>query len=143
MADTVNTIWIYPPLAMNASYATTDFSEHQRRIIVKLTNESDGTGESGVIKINRSDLRGPNGVEPGSLAIEEINWSVHGFNYVTLDFDQTTDQTIGILRGDGYVTYPGGLVDQGSGGTGDIILSTDGGVDGSMYDITLNIRLKQ
>lgn len=116
-----------------------------RHYIVHLTNESDGTGESGVSKIDLSTLIGPDGTAPTRSSIIEIDYSVSGFNYVTLAWDHTTDDVAMVLRGNGYNDFSGdgGLVDPAStGGTGDILLTTDGAIDGAMYDIRLKIRLK-
>lgn len=113
--------------------------ESPKHLIVTMTNESDGTGESGVVKVDKSAKTGPNGSEPSKFKVMEINWNVQGFNYVTLDFDRGTDVEIDVLSGSGYKSYEafGGLVDDGSGGTGDVILTTDGGADGSTYTITM------
>lgn len=116
-----------------------------RHYTVHLTNESDGTGESGVAKIDISALTGPDGTAPTRTSIMEIDYSVAGFNYITLAWDHTADDVAMVLKGNGYVDFSesGGLVDPAStGGTGDILLTTDGGADGSSYDITLKIRLK-
>ena len=116
-----------------------------RKRAVRLTNVSDGTGESAVIKIDKSALIGPAGIEPGRLVIEEIVWNITGFTSVRLFWDHTTDDEIDILSGAGYRDYTavGGLVDPASsGGTGDIILTTAGNVSGATYDITIVCRLK-
>ena len=68
-----------------------------------------------------------------------------GFNYVTLAWDHTTDDEIAVLSGQSVIDWSsiGGNVDpQSTGGTGDILLTTDGGADGSSYDITLYMRPK-
>ena len=48
-----------------------------RNHIVRLTNISDGTGESDVIKVNISGLTGPDGIvgtAPDSFAIKYVDW---------------------------------------------------------------------
>ena len=130
MADTVTT---------NVVFSGT------RHYIVHLTNESDGTGESAVSKIDISTLTGPDGTAPTKTSIMEIDYAVSGFNYITLAWDHTTDDVAMVLKGNGYVNFEadGGLVDPAStGGTGDILLTTDGSADGSSYDIRIKIRLK-
>lgn len=118
--------------------STVLFSGSQR-YAVRLTNISDGTGESGVVKVDKSAL-GAN-----KLAIEEIEWGIQGFDYVALYFDHDTDDEAAVLSGNGYKDYRGfgGLVDPNStGGTGDIILTTGGAAAGASYDITLHVKLK-
>lgn len=124
---------------------STTVYESPKTLVVVLTNESDGTGESGVVKVDKSTLTGPNGAVPSRLKIMEMSWVVTGFNYVTLDWDADTDDEIDVLSGTGYVSYEhiGGLVDpQSTGATGDILLTTDGGADGSTYSIKLVIQKK-
>ena len=116
-----------------------------RRYAVRLINVSDGTGESGVTKIDISTLTGPSGSAPTSLVIEEIQWDVQGFNSVRLNFDHTTDDEAVVLSGVGYADYRavGGLKDPSStGGTGDLLLTTDGNVSGATYNIMIVVRLK-
>lgn len=130
MADTVNTQVVY---------------EGARRHIVHLTNESDGTGESGVTKVDISTLTDGAGEVATSSTIDLIEYSVWGFNYVVLRWDHTTDDEIAVLFGQGVSDWyaMGGLTDPGSaGGTGDLLLTTDGGADGSGYDITIHLRPK-
>lgn len=123
---------------------TTLFAGTRRRA-VQLTNVSDGTGESAVIKVDKSTLIGPNGLEPSKLVIEEIIWSVKGFDAITLAWDHTTDDTAEVMSGNGGrdYTYLGGLADPASvGGTGDLVLTTIGAAASAVYDITLILRLK-
>ncbi len=136
MADTVNIQVIYNGI---------------RRQFIHLTNESDGTGEneggggSGVTKFNVSDFTDGAGLTATRSTIDLIEYSVSGFNYVVLEWDHTTNDEIAVLSGQGTLDWymAGGKTDPGSsGGTGDILLTTDGAVDGASYDITLHIRPK-
>lgn len=116
----------------------------KRKYIVRLTNVSDGTGESAVIKVDKSTLTGTNGLEPGRLAVESIQWAMQGFTSVRLFWDHTTDDELAMLSLAGFFAYEGGLVDPNSaGGTGDIILTTAGATSGATYDITLYLKLKE
>lgn len=130
MADTVTT----QILASGPRYHT-----------VHLTNISDGTGESGVIKVDISTLNLGNGVAPTRTSVKEIQWSIQGFTSVRFYWDHTTDDTIGVLAaGNGYAEFGmlGFLSDPGSaGGTGDILLTTAGATTGATYDITLVLTL--
>jgi hypothetical protein len=131
MADTVDTLVTFAG---------------RRRRVVRLTNISDGTGESVVAKVTKSALTGPNGSAPSKIVVEEIQYSVQGFTSVRLFWDHTVDDEIAMLgSGYGYLNHSkdGGLTDPGSaGGPGDIILTTAGAVSGATYDITLVLRLK-
>lgn len=131
MADTVNT---------NVLFNGT------RRRVVQLTNVSDGTGESDVVKVDVSALTGPDGSAPTYIVIEEITWSIQGFTSVRLEFDATTDDEAVVLgAGNGYMNFvnAGGLKDpKSTGTTGDLLLTTAGAVSGATYDITLVVRLK-
>ena len=111
---------------------------------VRLINESDGTEESAVVKVDKSGLTGPlSGLEPTSLSVEEIECDIQGFNYVTIEWDHDTNDKIVTLSDSGYFDFRdiGGLDDPVStGGTGDIVITTDGAADGASYNITLRCR---
>lgn len=129
MADTVSTNTIF---------------NGQRKLIIQLNSVSDGTGESAVVKVDKSTLIGLDGAEPSKLVVESIDWMVDGMT-VELFFDRTSDVKIATLVGSGYTDYmcPGpGLQDTGTGGTGDIILTTTGASAGDSYKILLVLRKK-
>lgn len=125
--------------------ATKLVGDFKRYNIYHFTNESDGTGESGVTKLDISGITDPNGATCTYTAIDRIEFSVWGFNYVVLKWDHSTDDMIAVLFGQGVMDFSdiGGKVDpRSSGGTGDILLTTDGGADGSGYNIVLYVRPK-
>ena len=116
-----------------------------RHYVVHITNESDGTGEAAVSKIDISTLTGPDGSAPTKTSVMEIEYAVSGFNYIVLAWDHTANDTIAVLKGQGILDFEadGGLVDPASaGGTGDIVLTTDGAINNASYDIRIKIRLK-
>lgn len=116
-----------------------------RHVARHLTNESDSTGESAVTKIDISTFLDPFGKTCAYANILRIDYSVWGFNYVTLYWDATADDEIAVLRGQGSMDWEafGGKTDPRSdGSTGDVKLTTDGGADGSGYDITIVFRPK-
>jgi hypothetical protein len=118
----------------------------KRRRSVVLTGASDGTGEAGVVKVDRSALIGLTGSSPTKLIIEEVSWTIQGYTAITLAWEHTINDTALILGvGEGYMSFKdvGGLTDPGSaGGQGDIILTTAGHSAGDTYTITLVVRLK-
>ena len=131
MVDVVNTNVIQP--------------NNGRFYAVQITNESDSTGEAAVQKVDMSTLTDAHGNAASYSAIDRIEYSVNGFNYVTLYWDATTDDEIAVLKGNGVKDWSmeGGNVDpQTTGTTGDILLTTDGATDGSSYDITIWLRPK-
>lgn len=144
MADAVSTRWVYPPnwdggLTKEPGYRT---------MTVKLTNYSDGTGESAVTKVNISDLFALNGEVPTYTVIDKIKYEVNGMA-VHLYWDRTPSETIARLNGtsgsvSGCMEFckQGGLVDPQGGGTGDIMLTTVGHTSGDGYDITITFILK-
>lgn len=131
MADTVDSLDLY---------------KGPERYALRLTNISDGTGESAVVKVDKSALTaGYTGAAPSKLVVEEIWYNIQGFTSVRLHWDHTTDDEIAVLSGSGYLdlTKFGGMVDPASAGdTGDIILTTNGNISGATYTIVLVVRLK-
>jgi hypothetical protein len=112
---------------------------------VRLTNISDGTGETLVTKINLTTLTMPPGTpQPTSCGIEEIQWISQGFTSIRLYFDHSTDDVAALLSGNGYRCFePTGVLGdpKSAGGNGNILLSTAGAVSGATYDILLTVRL--
>jgi hypothetical protein len=111
---------------------------------VRLTNISDGTGEALVPKVILSNMSLENGVLPARTSIKEIQWSIQGFSNVQLYWDRPTDVLAAILAtGNGYMEFGalGMSSDVGSGGTGDILLTTVNNIAGATYDITLVVTL--
>jgi len=115
--------------------------------IVRLTGVSDSTGETNVVKVDLSTLTGPdNGVATGSLRVDLIEYDVQGYSHINLEWDGTTDTNLARLSGQGmkvYQTPYGGLQDDSTGGTGDILLTSVGAAANASYDITLHLRKKQ
>ncbi len=132
MVDTVDSTVILNTLGQSERY------------VIHLTNESDGTGESGVIKVNISDFLLASGSAPTTTTVNSIHYSIGGFNYVVVEWEHTTNDEIAVLSGNGLLEFTGfgGKDDPSStGGAGDIVLTTDGSVDGGHYDILLDITM--
>lgn len=130
MADTVNSKTIF-----NGS----------RKLIMQFTNLSDGTGESAVVKVDKSTFTGPNGLEPSSLQIEKIEGEAVGMQ-VFIYADHTTDVTIARIGGLGRfcIDYrpTGGISTSGAGETGDITFTTNGHASGDSYNIIIHMKKK-
>ena len=122
----------------------------QNRYVARFTNICDGTGESGVVKVDRSALTGPDGTSPLKLAIEEVDWDVQGFTYISVFWEDATDQQAMLLSGQGYKDYrhnsrlvPDTFGDQvATPANGDLTFTTAGNVLGDTYDITITLKLK-
>lgn len=139
-----------------ADIVTTKALFIERNIVVaQFTNQSDGTGESDVTKVIRSSQIGPglNHPSPGKIRIDEIQYSIQGFEGVRIYWKNTAsgaDETAVILAGEGYKDFrsAGGLnpTDAGSGTSpvGNIVFSTIGtAAAGDTYDITIWFRYKE
>lgn len=115
-----------------------------KNYVVRLLCTSDGTGESDVVKIDKSALVNGFNVEPSMLKLCCIEWSIQGFSYVALEWDHATDDPIiNMGSGNGWHDYEaaGNLPDPlSAGGTGDILLSSFGAIAGATYDILAKFR---
>lgn len=108
----------------------------QKNLVVKLTNTSDGTGESAVNKVDVSAFGAT------EVKINKIHYSVAGM-VARLLWDATADVTIVDLQGDGCLDASsfGGLTNNaGAGKTGDILLTTAGHSSGDSYTIILEMQ---
>ena len=128
MADTVTVVKLF---------------EGAKHVYFHFTNKSDGTGESAVTKIDISTLTS-DGRTPVSLSLIDIAGNVSGFDFAELLWDHTVDVCISVLSGDVSTSYDsmGGNHDTGTGGTGDILLTTAGGAVNSSYDLVTKWRKK-
>ena len=125
---------------MADTVGTKDLLDSDRHHIVFLRNESDGTGEAAVKKIDVSALGGA----PSTVAITQIWYSTQGMA-VELHWDATTDTLAWCIPADecGHIDFRdmGGLVnDSGSGKTGDIMVTTVGHGAGDGYAIAIQVK---
>jgi len=120
-------------------------------LIIHCLNISDGTGETTVIKADKSAYLARDGAEPASLDIAWVRWAVQGFTSVRLLWDHTTDDRALVLSGSGYDDFRGASQEvvptncylkdpRSAGGPGDLILTTAGASSGATYDITIGLR---
>ena len=117
-------------------------------VAIKLTNISDGTGESAVAKVDVSALEADSrtGLSCTDVNIERIWWQCIGMK-VRILFDASSD-VMAIELGEnqsGNHDYSifGGLVNNaGSGKTGDIKFTTVGASSGDTYTVILYLRKK-
>jgi hypothetical protein len=116
------------------------------RYVAHWTNICDGTGESGVIKVDVSALNNASGAAATYTAVKRIEYNIQGFTSVRLHWDAATDDELAVLpAGSGVLdwTPEGGNVDPlSTTPVGDIKLTTAGNTSGSTYDITIFLTLK-
>tara|TARA_R100000664_G_scaffold23073_1_gene32631 strand:- start:65 stop:466 length:402 start_codon:yes stop_codon:yes gene_type:complete len=116
--------------------------DSQKLAILKFTNESDGTGESSVKKVDVSALGKNNlGESCTRVSIRRIYWATRGMG-VDIEFDATTNVLAIPLPADStgdeyYDLFTGIPNNAGSGITGDIDFTTVGHSSGDAYSIIL------
>lgn len=119
------------------------------QVLVHMTAVSDGTGETAVVKLDKSTVvKLASGAEPTSLDLIAVRWAIQGYKAVQLLWDHTVADLAMVLSGNGYEDFlltheelgpaaARSLVDPRSpGGTGDVVLTSSGAVSGATYDIT-------
>jgi len=115
---------------------------------VKLTNVSDGTGETNVVKVSANSLIASDGGSTQRLSINKIAWSVASGTSatisprVTLLWRGTSNTTIVTLTGSGFwdLTTSGTSPltnNAGAGANGDILLSTAGFTTNAAYTVII------
>lgn len=116
-----------------------------KKLIMHFTNKSDGTGESSVVKVDKSTFIGPNGLEPSSIAIDKIEGVVNG-GILTIQANHTSTLTLAQLNPGGRIkldfTASGGLQTSAAGGTGDIEFTLPASLTAGGYDLILTMRKK-
>lgn len=60
-----------------------------------------GADETNTVIIDLSTKTGPLGTTPSKIKLEEIWWTINGYNYVLLSFDRTVDVNIDYYSGQG------------------------------------------
>ena len=114
----------------------------ERVAILKFTNESDGTGESSVKKVDVSALTtNSKGETCTGVSIARIYWATRGMG-VDIEFDASTNVLAIPLPADStgdeyYDLFTGIPNNAGSGVTGDIDFTTKGHSSGDTYSIIL------
>jgi len=125
-------------------------SDGDRIAVVKLTNISDGTGESSVAKVDVSALANNSAGAACALATIEQVWYDIGGMRVALEWNATTNVVAAVLGGSaaagpgsGYMDFRsfGGVKNTlASGYNGDIDLTTHGHTSHDHYTIVLQLR---
>jgi|TARA_R100001015_G_C4426831_1_gene25447 hypothetical protein len=130
---------------MADTVASQTLADGPKTAVLKLTNISDGSGESAVTKVDVSALTASaDGDTCTGVTIERIWWQCIGMK-VQILWDATTDLFCIELgenqSGDHDYTKFGGLTNNsGSGKTGDVKFTTVGHSDGDTYTVILYLR---
>ena len=114
------------------------------KFVTKLTNFSDGTGETQVKKIDASEVTFM--TEDGTRKISKVWYSINTANAksaVELIWDGETNSTAMLLSGNGYIdlrTAGNEIVNNATTPTGDVLLSTKNFAIGDNYTIIIEFR---
>ena len=114
------------------------------KFVTKLTNFSDGTGETQVKKIDASEVTFM--TEDGNRKISKVWYSINTANAksaVELIWDGETNSTAMLLSGNGYIdlrTAGNEIVNNATTPTGDVLLSTKNFAIGDNYTIIIEFR---
>lgn len=114
------------------------------KFVIKMTNQSDGTGENLVKKVDASELTFMS--EDANRKLSKIWYSINTANNksaVELLWDGTTDASMVILSGQGYWDLrPAGneIPNNAITPTGDVLLSTKNFANGDNYSIIVEFR---
>ena len=115
----------------------------------EFTNQSDGTGETEVKKIDLTDLVGSTGAltggdRPSSLSLLKVEYETT-FTLVKMLWDRSpTNEVAAVMVGHGEICHKSGKHDpkRGQDGTGDILITTVGTVRDMTYTIRAKFRKK-
>jgi len=112
----------------------------QRRALILATNFSDGTGETGVAKTDKSTLAG--GIPSELLRIYAIQWQIRA-GALRLLFDHTTDDDVLLLSAEGIMDFEkmgGYLIDPNSAGdNGNLLFTTVDFASKSHYSVLMKL----
>lgn len=118
--------------------------DHATAWAYKFTNESDGTGETNILKVDVSGLTAAtnSALTDQRLSINKITWSIAGANSkVKLMWSGDTPNTIVYLSGSGTMDLTTNLTtpitNNIANTNGDLYLSTAGFVAGAGYTVLL------
>ena len=112
--------------------------------VAKMTNLSDGTGESLVTKIDASNTNAM--TEDATKVLARIWYSINSTNSnaaVELLWGGSTNSTMVLLNGQGHWdlrTFGDGITNNSTTHTGDVLLSTRNFLSGYNYTIVIEFR---
>jgi len=114
-----------------------------QRAVFKFTNISDGTGESGVVKIDVSALAPFQGEPCTGVSIQRVDAMTAGMG-LNLLWDATTD-VVALTFGEAdfisldFSRFGGITNNAGTGKTGDLLFTTVGAASGDRYTVVIEV----
>jgi hypothetical protein len=114
------------------------------KFVVKLTNFSDGSGETDVIKVDASNTTFM--TEDGARKIAKVWFSINTSNpksAVEIKWDGVTDATALLLSGQGFFDFRTAgdeITNNATTPTGDVLLSTKNFANGDNYSLVIEFR---
>jgi len=146
MADATMVEYLYPPNMLDGDW---DEKQGNRKVVVRMSCLSDGSGETNVIKIALSDLKTHNGNIPSRTVVEWIEYQILGMACL-LEWDRAPHAEILRINATGqessgrtdYQSYGGRIDPGGDDRTGDILMTTTNVTNGDSYEINICLRLK-
>lgn len=129
---------------MADAVTTQTIFEGDKTLVMKFTNISDGTGESGVIKVDVATLTAYQGQPCVAVQIDKVYAMTHGME-VKLYWEATSPQLImtipqNVMNTHNYDEFGGIDNNAGAGKTGNITFTTADASNGDMYTIILVMR---
>lgn len=117
----------------------------ERKAVMKFTNVSDGTGETGVLKVDVSALNANAlGQACTGVTLERVHVSINGMS-VSILWDATTDVPA-FIAAPGVYSFDFDKFqipnDAGTGKNGDVLFTTIGATAGDTYTIILEMVKK-
>lgn len=109
--------------------------ENKEKSLFLLTNDAVGGGETGVTKVDISTL-------PGAPTRVKVNRLCYDCRDVSLKlyYDRSSAITIAVIAGNGELDIEEGIEDSGTGGTGDIKLTTLGVGTNPTYTVAVGFK---
>lgn len=129
---------------MADAVTTQTIFQGDKTLVMKFTNISDGTGESGVIKVDVATLAAYQGQPCVAVQIDKVYAMTHGME-VRLYWAATSPQLImtipqNVMNTHSYDEFGGIDNNAGAGKTGNITFTTADASAGDMYTIILVMR---
>jgi len=129
---------------MADAVTTQTIFQGDKTLVMKFTNISDGTGESGVIKVNVASLASYQGMPCTAVQIDKVYAMTYGME-VRLYWAATSPQLImtipqNVMNTHNYDEFGGIDNNAGAGKTGNITFTTADASAGDMYTIILVMR---
>ncbi len=146
MALDTHAHFIYPPEYQSGDYPKGNGKLGPKRWCVQFIGIGTASEEeTDVRKIVLSDLITVDGKTPSKFVVDCVSYEIRGFTGIYLKFDRIPKHNFFTMGGanSGQQCWDkyGGHIDDGEGGTGDILLTTVGGDQYDTYNIQIEFRV--